>query len=222
MRAVDRHRARGMSLVEVLVSMVVVSVGALSATSLQIVAKRTNRDAAQRLEATHLASSLIERMRANNAPAALVAYAGMGGYSSTVTRPIGGGELGRLLGLDCAVNAASCCLVGASACTGEQVAAVELWQLEQVMDGVMEQVGGADLGGLDAPTVCIGAPATPGREGFYTVTVAFRGTLAIAEDAGIACGHDATDAGGAKLYGANNEFRRTLAVSAYIAPSVPK
>lgn len=222
MHAAERRRARGMSLVEVLVSMVVVSIGALSATSLQMVTKRTNRDAAQRLEATHLASSLAERMRANNSPTALQAYAGLGEYRADVQRPIGGGALSQLLGLDCAADAASCCLDGDASCSGDQVAAVELWQLEQVMDGAMEQIDGAELGGLEAPTACIDAPATPGSEGFYTITIAFRGTLAIAEDLSVPCGHDATDASGAKLYGANNEFRRTLTVSAYIAPTVEK
>lgn len=211
-----------MSLVEALVSMVVVSVGALSATSLQIVTKRTNRDAAQRLEATHLASSLVERMRANNSPAALRAYAALGQYGAQVPRPIGGGELDRLLGLDCGADPAACCLDGAAACSADEVAAVELWQLEQVLDGAMEQVGDLQAGGLDAPTACIGAPATPGREGFYTVTIAFRGSIAIPEDAGIACGRDASDANGVPLYGENNEYRRTLTVAAYIAPTVPK
>lgn len=213
-----------MSLVEVLVSMIIVSVGALSATSLQIVTKRTNRDAAQRLEATHLASTIVERMRANNTPEGLGVYGTLVRYSSGLTRPMGGGELDRSLALDCAANAAQCCLDASADCGSGEVAAVELWQLERIMDGAMEQVAAQSLtvGGLDQPTTCIEGPATPGSDGFYTVTVAFRGSVAIAEDTTVACGHDARDASGAKIYGENNEFRRTLTVSAYIAASVPK
>lgn len=225
MRRPELRRARGMSLVEVLISMVIVSVGALSATSLQIVTKRTNRDAAQRLEATHLASTVIERMRANNTPAALRAYSAIARYTSALPRPMGGRQLYDTLGLDCAADAASCCLVGASACSSEQVAAVELWQLEQVMDGAMEQVPGLGVtaGGLYEPTTCIEGPATPGDHGFYTVTVAFRGSVAMVEDPDVDCGHDARDrATGAKIYGENNELRRTLTVTAYITPSVAK
>ena len=220
-----RARARGMSLIEVLVSMVIVSLGALSATSLQIVTKRTNRDAAQRLEATHVASTVIERMRANNTQGALATYATLVRYTTTLPRPMGGGELYQQLGLDCAGDAASCCLVGTASCTSEQVATVELWQLEQVVDGAMEQVVslGITAGGLDQPTACIEGPATPGDDGFYTVTVAFRGSMAIPEDTTVTCGHDARDRGtNAKVYGENNEFRRTLTVAAYITPSVPK
>jgi type IV pilus assembly protein PilV len=218
-----RNSARGMSLIEVMVSLVVVSVGALSATSLQMVSKRSNRDAAQRLEATHLASTLIERMRANNSTTALQTYTALGQYSTSLPRPLGGGSLYDSLALNCASSPASCCLDGSNSCSSAQVAAVELWQLEQVMDGVMEQIGNLALttGGLSEPTACISGPATPGREGFYTVTIAFRGSLAIAEDTAITCGHDAVE-GGAKVYGENNEYRRTLTVSAYIAPSVPK
>jgi type IV pilus assembly protein PilV len=229
MRAGEARRARGMSLIEVLVSMVIVSVGALSATSLQIVTKRTNRDAAQRLEATHLASSVIERMRANNAPAALATYAALGQYTTAAPRPMGGRVLAEALAPSCSVDANLCCPEGTQCCLPgttcgpEQIATVELFQLEWVMDGVMEQASGVDAGGLDAPTTCIQGPAVPGDDGFYTVTVAFRGSLAIAEDPAVSCGHDARDTvSGDKLYGENNEFRRTLTVSAFIAPSVPK
>jgi type IV pilus assembly protein PilV len=225
MRRPEPGRARGMSLIEVLVSMVIVSVGALSATSLQIVTKRTNRDAGQRLEATHLASTVIERMRANNTPDALTAYAALARHTTSLPRPLGGGQLYDTLALDCATDAASCCLDGTASCGSAQVAAVELWQLEQVMDGAMEQVTGLGItvGGLDQPTACIEGPATAGDDGFYTVTVAFRGSVAMAEDTSVTCGHDARDrVTGEKLYGENNEFRRTLAVTAYITPSVPK
>lgn len=214
-----------MSLVEVLVSMVIVSVGALSATSLQIVTKRTNRDAAQRLEATHVASTMIERMRANNTPEGLRAYVALAEYSTAQPRPLGGGALGRELALDCAADAPSCCIGDDNACAAGQVATVELWQLEQIMDGAMEQVALLNLavGGLDHPTACIDGPALPGEDGFYIVTVAFRGSVAMAEDTAVDCGRNAVDAAtGARVYGANNEFRRTLTVSAYIAASVPK
>jgi type IV pilus assembly protein PilV len=220
-----RGQARGMSLIEVLVSMVIVSVGALSATSLQLVTKRTNRDAAQRLEATHVASTVIERMRANNTREGLAAYATLVRYSAGAPRPMGGGELYAQMGLDCVSDAAACCLDRGAVCSSAQVAAVELWQLEQVVDGAMEQIAalGITAGGLDQPTACIEGPPTPGDGGFYTVTVAFRGSVAMAEDTTVACGHDAVDRNsGERIYGQNNEYRRTLTVSAYIAPSVPK
>lgn len=227
MRVADRSRARGMSLIEVLIAMVVVSIGALSATSLQIIAKRTNRDAAQRLEATHVASTLVERMRANNSNTALATYVSLGQYAAgSVPRPIGGGTLADMLAPSCATDANACCpsgtscCVAGSGCSGAQVAAVELYQLEWIMDGLLEQANGMQAGGLDSPTACVSGPAG-GTNGFYTVTIAFRGALAMPEDTAVACGHDAA-VGGVNIYGPSNEFRRTLTVTAYIAPAVPK
>ena len=212
-----------MSLVEVLVALIVVSIGALSATSLQLITKRSNRDASQRLEATHLASTLVERMRANNSPAGLSTYTSVAHYSTTTLRPVGVGKLYLDYNLNCETNAASCCRTSTSPCGTAQTAAIELWQLEQLMDGVMEQVGSAIAGGLDSPTACVTGPATAGTAGFYTVTLAFRGALAIPEDTAVTCGHNAADSlTGVPLYGASNEYRRTLTVSAYIMPTVAK
>ena len=212
------RRERGVSLIEVLVSTVVVAIGALSATTLQVVSKRNNWEAAQRLQATHLASTLVERMRANNSPDSLVAYVTTGATNA------GMGRVNFALGLDCTADPTSCCLQEDDECTEAEVVAAELWQWEKLMDGEMEQVLGSTVnpGGLDRPTACITGPTTPGSAGFYTVTVAFRGTLAISEDTTIACGHDAAYANGTKLYGENNEYRRTLTVSAYIKPTVQK
>lgn len=217
-----------MSLIEVMISVFVVSIGALSATGLQIATKHNNRDAAQRLEATHLASTLIERMRSNNSPEALSAYTTLGAPTTGAPRPLGGDSLMERYNLDpaaCVADPAECCQGSDSACAADKLVTMELWQLESVMDGVMEQVDAAGLstGGLDFPTACITGPATAGGSGFYTVTIAFRGSLAMPEDTAVSCGHDARDtAGGVKIYGENNEYRRTLTVSAYIAPTVRK
>lgn len=212
-----------MSLIESLIAVIVVSLGALSATGLQIVTKRSNRDAAQRLEATHLASALVERMRANNSPEGLSTYVSVAHYSTSTPRPVGGGTLYAAFNLNCRTQPASCCLDTTTTCTSAQTAAVELWQLEQLEDGLMEQVGSlSGAGGLDKATTCVSGPST-GTDGFYTVTIAFRGSMAIPEDTTVACGHDATDANtGERLYGASNEFRRTLTVTAYITPTVKK
>lgn len=209
----------GVSLIEVLVSTVVLSVGALSATSLQLMTKRNNHEASQRLEATHLASTIIERMRENNSPEALRAYV------ATAAQTVGLGRLDARLGLNCAANAAACCMDPVVTCTAKQVAAVELWQWEQVMDGRMETYadGYYKAGGLDQPTACITPPvAGAGGAGFYTVTLAFRGTVAMPGNAAVSCGRGAAYGDGTPLYGASDEFRRTLTLAVYITPSVSK
>jgi len=223
-----RRFAGGVSLLEVLMSVVVVSVGALSATSMQMLSKRNNWEATQRLLATHLASTLAERLRADNSPEALAAYVQIAGTT------VGMERVKDALGIDCnngdamccpePGNAASCCLEEDDACTPVQVARVALWQWEQMLDGGMEQNpdGTTSAGGLDRPTACLTSEGPAGTAGFYSVTIAFRGTLALPDNAAVDCGRDAAFANGVKLYGANNEYRRTLTVPAYIKPTVLK
>ena len=205
-------RGRGTSLVEALVALVVVSVGTLSMTSLQMMSKRTVRDAGQRLGAAELAHGLVERLRANSSPDALRTYV------AAASPYLGGGQRGDVPAPDCSSTAA---------CTPEQLALFDLWLWEQVLDGVTEQVGTgantANVGGLQLATACLAPPATgAGTAGNYTLTIAFRGTTAMPERADVACGRDAIFADGTPLYGAANEYRRLVTVQAYIAPAIPK
>src|SRR5690348_14404588 len=83
-----RRAAQGMSLIEVLVSLLVTSIGVLSLGSLEVVSKRNLREAGQRLQASQLAYSLLERMRANSSSTGLQAYI------TTASPSIGGARLG--------------------------------------------------------------------------------------------------------------------------------
>lgn len=59
------HRARGFSLLEVLISMVVLSIGLLGLAGLQTMGLRNNHSAYLRSQATLLAYDIADRMRAN-------------------------------------------------------------------------------------------------------------------------------------------------------------
>lgn len=65
---------RGFSLVEVLVAVLVLSVGLVGIAGLQVAAMKTNQSAYMRSQATALAYSLGDRMRSNVPAAALNAY----------------------------------------------------------------------------------------------------------------------------------------------------
>lgn len=58
---------RGFTLVEVLVTVVVISVGLLGVAALQLTTLRGNHDASVRLQASILAADILDRMRANPA-----------------------------------------------------------------------------------------------------------------------------------------------------------
>ena len=57
--------ARGFTLIEVLFTLLIFSIGLLAVAGLQTISKKANYDALQRTTASMLANDIIERMRAN-------------------------------------------------------------------------------------------------------------------------------------------------------------
>jgi len=189
-----RQHQRGFSLLELLVSLVVFSVGLLSIAGLQTVSKQANFEALQRTSASQVAYGLLEDMRMNG---------------DGIPVYLAAGELGNgSLGLEPAPN----CTAGAP-CNAAQKAAHDLWVWEQAIDGNLETNGGAGTGGLVQPTLCITGPVGGGA-GIYQVTIAWRGTASLNSVNGDACG----SAGG--KYGSGNEFRRIIQVPTFIDPSI--
>jgi type IV pilus assembly protein PilV len=64
-----RNGVTGFSMMEVLVALLVLSVGLLGMAALQVVSLKANHGAYQRSQATFLAYDMIDRMRANRAKA---------------------------------------------------------------------------------------------------------------------------------------------------------
>jgi type IV pilus assembly protein PilV len=60
-----RHRANGFSLVEVMVALVVLSVGLLGIAGLYVITLRSGGGAIYRMQAVNLASDMADRIRAN-------------------------------------------------------------------------------------------------------------------------------------------------------------
>lgn len=69
MQATSRHRQKGVGLIEVLVALVVLSVGLLGMATLQATSLRANHQAYLRSQAVILARDVVDRMRANRPPA---------------------------------------------------------------------------------------------------------------------------------------------------------
>jgi type IV pilus assembly protein PilV len=65
---------RGFTLIEVLVTMVILSVGLLGMAALQLTGIRNNQGSAMRTQATMLAYDIVDRMRANRQAAVSGAY----------------------------------------------------------------------------------------------------------------------------------------------------
>ena len=184
----------GFSLIELLIALIVFSVGLLAVAGLQTVSKQANFEALQRTEASQIAYGLLEDMRVNGD--AINVYLAAG--------EIGGGARGGEPAPNCS---------GASECNSAQKAAHDLWFWEQMLDGNLEMSGNAGAGGLVLPTLCIGGPLGGGA-GIYTVTIAWRGTASMTNGNASACG----SAGG--NYGDANAFRRIMQIPTYIDPTI--
>jgi type IV pilus assembly protein PilV len=189
-----RFRQRGFSLIEMLVALIIFSVGLLSIAGLQTVSKQANFESLQRTSASQIAYGLLEDMRLN--ADAVDIYVGAG--------ELGGGSRGGEPAPNCA---------GTAVCNAAQKATHDLWFWEQVLDGNFEMNGNAGSGGLVLPTLCVTGPAGGGA-GIYTVTVAWRGTASLTNANPNSCG----EAGGD--YGADSEFRRIMQIPTYIDPSI--
>ena len=64
-RLLSRQRQKGFSLVEVLVSVVILSVGILGVAGLQMLSLQQNRNSLFRADALLLGGDILDRMRAN-------------------------------------------------------------------------------------------------------------------------------------------------------------
>ena len=189
----DLVRPNGFSLLELLVALVVFSIGLLAVAGLQTVSKQANFEGLQRTTATQVAHGLLEDMRMNGDALNVYRTAGELGAGSRGGEPVPNCH-------------------AAAECTAAQKAAHDLWFWEQVIDGNMESNNGAGTGGLVLPTLCIDGPAV-GGPGMYRVTIVWRGTASITNVSNNACGAASGN------YGGNLEFRRIIQVPTYIDPN---
>ena len=216
--AIPAERQRGVSLIEVLVSLVILGLGVLSVVALQLVSKRNTGDAGAQQLASQLSYGTIERMRMNNSVVALTQY------EVAASNGIGGGQQGT-------TEPSPTCASG-SPCLPTQLATHDIWVLEQMLDGANEVVGSTKTGGLVNPIACITGPASGGA-GVYTVTIVWKSKTPIPNPASYDntfCGYHETDASGNSLYGTATDcqtatgnagatadcFRRAVQIQAYI------
>jgi len=162
-----RHTGRGFSqrgftLIEVLVTIVVVSIGLLGLAGLQISGLRANTSSEARSKATLLANDIVERMRAN--PLGVAA----GGYDAIVVDDTT--CAGALPSPFCSNTSSD----AAEDCTATEMAAFDarVWACGlPVASGV--QPGGIthQLSSGTASVTCNAAPCVPGSS--FTVTVSW-------------------------------------------------
>ncbi len=200
-----KARQRGLTLIEVLVTLTILSIGLLGVAGLQGMAKRSTHQAYQRTLATQLVDGVIERIRANSTAVASY-HTGTGSPLGTSTASKGKKDSGKP-SPDCS---------GVNACTDTQLAAYDLWAWGQLIDGtaVTRVVDGTTIntGGLVSPRGCIVFAADAGKTntGQISIMLSWQGLTEISdavEAGGTVCGSDAAN---------SNTRRRQAVVSTYI------
>jgi type IV pilus assembly protein PilV len=189
----ERHRQSGFSLLELLIALIIFSLGLLAVAGLQTVSKQSNYESIQRTIASQVANGLLEDIRTNGG--GIATYTGSG--------DIGGGSRGDRPVPNCGVG---------TECNPAQKAAFDLWFWEQSLDGALETAGGANAGGLVLPTLCVTGPAGGGA-GIYRVTIVWRGSASLVSQANNPCGAASGN------YGDQNSLRRIVQIPTYIDPN---
>lgn len=193
-QSINQH---GFSLLEVLIALVILSIGLLGIAGLQVTSKQTNFEGVQRTTATMLARDMIERMRVNAGQLNAYLNSGTGfeftpdaGYTTAAT--------------DCS----------STDCDTATMVNYDLYEWEKAIVGTSELTsGGANSGGLVSPTGCISYP-TGQPAGTVTVAIAWRGMTNIGNPTIDTCGETTglyDDTAG------DNAFRRVLVVTTFIS-----
>lgn len=195
------HRNRGATLIEVLISMLVLAVGILGLMGLQINGKRTTYEALQRSAAVSLAQDMVNRMRANPNVAPTVTF--LDDNYDTGGTYTGGGVGGKQIADpgpdDCAV-----------ACMPVDLAAYDLAAWEAQLDDAVTS------NGLVNPTGCIDVDTSAADGSLVTVMVAWESRVDLDQEPLIARMPDALECGAGK-YGTDDSRRQAVVISTFLA-----
>lgn len=127
-------KRNGFSLIEVMVSLVILVIGLIGIFNLHIVSKQGSFESFQQTQASYLASDILNRMRLNSSQ--LAQYASGSPYSgnpSTVSQSCEGGTL----------------------CSPAQMALWDIFEWQSSFTGASEVINNNNVGGLDSATGCI-------------------------------------------------------------------
>jgi type IV pilus assembly protein PilV len=194
--------ARGATLIEVLIAMLVLAVGILGLMGLQINGKRTNYEALQRSAAVGLAQDIINRMRANSnvAPTGTFLDANYDTVTLTYTGDgVGGGAI--------TTTPTNCVTAN---CSTIALAAYDLWAWENKLDDAVTS------NGLINPTGCIDVDLSPADGSLVTVIVAWESKIDLDQTALVARMPTGMNCGAGK-YGTSDTRRQAVVIATFLA-----
>jgi type IV pilus assembly protein PilV len=184
---------RGFSMIEILVTVVIVAVGVLGLGVLNLRVQQAEMEAYQRIQALTLLSDMVDRINANRQTARCYAFTTAGGVPY-VGAP-GGGHLG---GPTCA---------GYGSASTQALAVNDMTAWDGFLNGNSETQGGNAVGAMIGARGCVSFDAATN---IYTVAVAWQG-IADMPAPTMSCGNN--------LYGAETKRRivwTTLSIASLI------
>jgi type IV pilus assembly protein PilV len=194
-RITPRGRQAGFNLLEVLVSVLIVTVGLLGLAGVQVVAQRAEQESYQRAQAMILMSDIVDRINANRKVA--VCYA-ITDAPSAGTKYLGTAGTGKysVAGFSCPSMATNPNAVSR--------AGTDLSFIDSMLLGATETMGGGKVGAMIGARACIGFDS--GSQS-YTVAVTWQGNSATFSPATWTTAPDAAKYCGKDLYGSETQRR---------------
>lgn len=196
--AVGARSESGFTLIEALIAGVILAIGVLGVVSLLSMSKVSQHESIQRMRAVSLADDILERIRRNPD--------GMAVYHTGLASPLGGESLGvDAPDPDC----------NASACTTEELATLDLWAWERLLDGASTTVTDdegevSSTSSMRSVRACVNftADSLKTNTGMVDIILQWQGLNETKDAAagGIVCGDDTDE----------SETRRQLIVSSYV------
>jgi type IV pilus assembly protein PilV len=158
-----RNRAEGFTLIEILVALLVLTLGLLGLAGMQMMAQRSEVESYQRAQAMVIMSDIVDRLNTNRKAASC--------YAITTSTSAGTPFIGAAGAGKYDVSGFSCPALATNP-TAVTRAAADMEMIEDMLLGVTEVSGGASVGAMIGARACIGFDATSQS---YTVAVAWQG-----------------------------------------------
>ena len=147
---------KGFSLIEVLVALVILTIGLIGIFNLHLVAKQGSYESFQQTQAAYIAHDMVNRIKLNSSE--------LKNYYGTFT--------GKVSDPPHSCNASVPCTPG-------QIKTWDLYQLQNQLVGVSEKKGTANVGGLDSAVACIG----PDANNILNIVLTWRGIRKLSDGA---------------------------------------
>jgi type IV pilus assembly protein PilV len=157
-----RPREAGFSLLEILITLLILTIGLLGLAGLQAIAQRTGQEAYQRAQAIIILNDILDRINTNRAVATCYA----------ITTPASGTPHLGTTGTGRYDPAGFSCPSMATNPNGVTRAGVDLAAIDAVLQGAAESASGARAGAMIGARACIGYDSTTSS---YSVAVAWQG-----------------------------------------------